>query len=79
MTTKDSLNVTTGDVILATNKLHGMWWNTDDEVYYVLRPEEPYDTRYKGGVTVSGETASSLTLATQKLLVMGIRTTRIKC
>lgn len=57
MPTKDIQNVTTGDVILATDKLNGMWFNTDDEVYYVLRPEEPYDTRYKGGVTVSGETA----------------------
>lgn len=67
MTTKDNLNVATGDVILATNKLHGRWWNTDDEVYYVLRPEEPYDTRYKGGVTVSGETAYLSNLPLVKL------------
>lgn len=67
MTIKDNLNVATGDVILATNKLHGMWWNTDDEVYYVLRPEEPYDTRYKGGVTVSGETAYLSNLPLVKL------------
>ena len=67
MTIKDNLNVATGDVILATNKLHGMWWNTDDEVYYVLRTEEPYDTRYKGGVTVSGETAYLSNLPLVKL------------